>query len=186
MVILYINVIIYKSQIMKKIIILFAIIIIIASCTHKEEPVFKAFVDDNNCAHLPLSNLGEESLNMDSLYEDFFYIQPELTDNSIIADYSKVIIKDNKLFIMDNSKAVQGIFVFDMDGKFLFNINKRGNGPGEYTSVDDFYVNEKNKTIGILNRFQILIYDYNGSFLSKSLHLAVSPIFHSLRHINIR
>ena len=147
---------------------LFAVILI-ASCTSKPEPVIKALIDDKNNTVFPLGSLidGAAIIHIDSLFDELFCIKPELTENSIIAQYSKIIIKDSMLFIMDNSKSNQAIFVFDMKGKYLFNINKRGQGSGEYRSIDDFYVDNKTKTIGLLDHSQILRYDYSGNFLGK-------------------
>ena len=153
---------------MKHNVILLATILILTSCSSKQEPVIKALKDDNNCVVLPLNSLDDiVPVQMDSLYEDLFYIQPEVTENSLIGEYSKIIIKDSMLFIMDKGKSNQAIFVFDMKGKYLFSINKRGNGPGEYVSIGDFYVDEKTKTIGVLDHSQILRYTYDGTFLGK-------------------
>jgi len=152
---------------MKNYILTLSILLFLSACIKKQEPVIKALINDNNSIVIPLNNLNVEIVHADSLFEVVSFIKPELTDKSMIGNYSKIIVKDEKIFIMDDSKSNQAIFVFNMQGKFLFSINARGNGPGEYISVEDFFVDEENKIIGILDHSRIHIYDFNGSFIRK-------------------
>lgn len=40
-------------------------------------------------------------------------------------------------------KDIKGIFVFDKEGRFKNEIGRRGNGPGEYFYIDNFYLDRK-------------------------------------------
>jgi len=152
---------------MKRFYLILIILTLFESCSYKKEPAIKSLMNNNNSIILSLNTLDVSPVDIDSLFEMVFYIKPEVTEESLISNYSKVIIKNEKIFIMDNSKSNQAIFIFDMDGKFLYSINKRGNGPGEYLSISDFYVDEKNNIIGVLSYSQLLKYDLQGKFIEK-------------------
>ena len=66
----------------------------------------------------------------------------ETSDDCLIGNAHKVLIKNERVYISDFSKAM-ALFVFDLNGKFIFKISKRGQGPGEYISFRDFDVNSK-------------------------------------------
>ena len=56
--------------------------------------------------------------------------------------------------------------VFSETGRFLWKINKRGNGPGEYHSLQDFDINQ-NKLYLFDPRSKVLEYDLNGMFVKS-------------------
>ena len=80
-------------------------------------------------------------------------------------DHAAVILADPRF------KAPLGIFVFDKEGRFKNEIGRRGNGPGEYFYIDNFYLDRKNKLVCLIfnAKKQILQYDYDGNYVS-TLH----------------
>jgi hypothetical protein len=82
-------------------------------------------------------------IDMDSVKRDSLklshirYVPLETSDECLIGDADKTLIRNNKIYVADFSSAM-ALFVFDMNGKFLFKIARRGQGPGEYTSFRDF------------------------------------------------
>lgn len=65
------------------------------------------------------------------------YIQ--LDSKELIGEISKMIVTDDKIYIMD-SFVSQQVFVFDKKGKLLFCIDQKGHGPGDFISVWDIQV----------------------------------------------
>ncbi len=65
----------------------------------------------------------------------------ETGKNSLIAYISEIIIKNNKIYILDIK--LNCIFIFDLNGNFLNKVSNKGRGPGEYISIKSFDVNEK-------------------------------------------
>ncbi|MCX6226888.1 MAG: 6-bladed beta-propeller [Bacteroidia bacterium] len=55
---------------------------------------------------------------------------------------------------------------FDVSGKFLYKIQRRGKGPGEYNQISDFLIDPDKKLIVILDRnsSKMIRYDLNGSY----------------------
>ena len=64
---------------------------------------------------------------------------------------------------MQNGK----LSVFDKTGKYLWGLNKRGQGPGEYEELDDFSLTD-NGDIVIPTYKRIITYDSIGHFLFES------------------
>jgi hypothetical protein len=87
----------------------------------------------------------------------------EVTDNSLLTYIEQIEIKNNKLFIYDAHRVI----VFDTEGHFLYDINHRGNGPGEYTNINSFFF-EEDKICLYDNNLQILfVYDINNIFVES-------------------
>ena len=92
-------------------------------------------------------------------------IQLETTDESVFGDISKLLVADDRIFILDGQVA-QGLFVFDMQGNFLFNVGRRGGGPGEFYSINDFFLDTLNRSISIYdaNMRKLYYYDWTGKY----------------------
>jgi hypothetical protein len=79
----------------------------------------------------------------------------------------------------------KGVFVFDGEGNFLFQIGKLGQGPGEYTSISDFSIDTQQRLIYILDHHAVEAHVYmldKGEYVksirldgnnSRSFHLEV-------------
>jgi hypothetical protein len=95
------------------------------------------------------------------------YIPLETTNECLIARANKTMIRNNKIYVADFSKAM-ALFVFDMNGKFLFKISQRGQGPGEYLSFRDFDI-QTNGDIYMFDNHgsKILIYNQTGEYLRE-------------------
>ena len=110
-----------------------------------------------------------ETYNYDNLYPSVQTIALETTDdlNSIIegTQIKKVRVVDNKLFIQDLEKIV----IFNLEGKYVGAINKRGRGHGEYLSLTTFDVNNNSKQIIIYDAFnhKLLFYNYAGNYIKQ-------------------
>ena len=145
---------------MKKIIIVFVAFFLIVSC---------AYHDDNQTT----KNTTQKIITIDldkakqhNFYEIFDtssieYIQLESSQKSLIGETKRFYIIDDNFIFISNKKLV----VFNQNGKFLYSIEKRGKGPGEYLTLDDVYID--NGIIFILDRQgqKIIKYNTNGEFL---------------------
>jgi len=110
----------------------------------------------------------ESKYNMSDLIKKIHYIKLETNEKSIIGETDKVIIADNKIFVLDNRKAIS-LFIFDLNGKYLSQINKRGRGPGEFNIPSDFFIDNFHKQILISDpeSRRILFYNFNGNFINE-------------------
>jgi hypothetical protein len=106
---------------------------------------------------------GPMLLSPDSIYSSVRYIPLETTDESIFYEINKIVVYNDHFFILDEKQAT--LLVFDGTGRYLRKLNKKGNGPGEYLSLDDFFISD-----GLLYVFssdiqKIIIYDTDFNFI---------------------
>lgn len=99
-----------------------------------------------------------------SLFDYFSHIEliPLETSDDILVGYCEEIVPyQNKYYIFDRQLTV--VHVFDQDGKFISLINKRGQGPGEYTpNLTSIFLNPFTGNIDITDMGCIYSYDLTG------------------------
>ena len=130
------------------------IFLIILSCKSRKEP---GVITIN-----PL-NLTEREVRLSDFTDDMTYIP---VDNEILFQHPNRIETTEELFIMATFPT--GVKVFDRKGKFRNRIGARGRGPGEYhTSGSDFTIDRNNGLIYILDRKNIIVYNFRGLFIKE-------------------
>lgn len=87
----------------------------------------------------------------------------------ILGVIKKIIIVDNSILIHD-SQNNEGIFRFDMNGKFICRIGKLGKGPQEHNTLTDFSINPDTKNIYIYSNTQrkVMEYSLNNIFIKET------------------
>lgn len=100
------------------------------------------------------------------LLGDYKVIRPELTDKAMISHVDKILLFENKIGVLDKSLA--SLFIFDMNGTFLYDIHRIGGGPGEYIQLLDVCLDTINRSfLFVTTPAARLYYDYSGHFLKK-------------------
>lgn len=85
----------------------------------------------------------------------------ETTEESLFAEVRKIIKSGAYFFILDTEGKLS---VFDIRGKFIRNIGKVGQGPGEYMMLTDFSINENRQEVYINSLQKAVVYDFSGNF----------------------
>jgi hypothetical protein len=100
-------------------------------------------------------------LKLSDIAESVEYIPLETHKQSIIGDRAGATLTDDYIFIGQYGAVLQ----FDKNGKFVRQINKVGQGPGECFARCSAF-DEKNQLIYLYNNFteRIMIYGYDGKF----------------------
>jgi hypothetical protein len=115
-----------------------------------------------------LSELEEKDIFYpDDNIERCFFLPLETTDSCLIGRVRQIVFADSLIFVHDSKMSK--LFVFDMNGKFLNQIGMIGQGPDELISLTDFYINENEKFVGILDlmRQKMYRYAYDGKLTGK-------------------
>ena len=116
-------------------------------------------------------NISKE-LVLDDLFEEFEYISLETSKESIFGEIRKLIIYDNRFYIHDSQ--LKKIFVFQADGTFVQTIGRIGSGPGEYTHLEDFAIDEENNRIIILGYpSTVYVYDLDGNYIFRKQFMSL-------------
>ena len=91
----------------------------------------------------------------------------ETSDNVIVGSMKTMIFYKNRYYILDFKQ--QTVMVFDQTGKYILKIGKLGQGPGEYWSVLEFFVNPFTGYVELLDPLGFIFrYDLSGKFIEKS------------------
>ena len=108
----------------------------------------------------------ESPFSMKEDVESIEYIPLETTDSCLISNTSSLIADDNYIFL-SNGKTSE-VFQFSRKGKFIRQIGRVGEGPGEYApySISELSLNSSQKEIYLSRRnLPALVYAYDGTFL---------------------
>ena len=84
------------------------------------------------------------------------YIQ--LAAEPLLTSIQEVQIKNEKIYVHDR---LSRIICYDMQGNVIYIIDAKGAGPGEYTNVNAFVVNEQNRELVIFDNFRQSLLYYN-------------------------
>lgn len=149
--------------------------------------VFTFYGCNSNTPSLDLNNKNTISINLDkndslSIYDLFDKVEliPLQTDSSSVFNFllgqpDQVLIYDNKFYFLDKKQSA--ILLFEKNGSFIKKINKKGKGPGEYSSISDFHINRFTGNLEILSEFGfIIIYDSLGEKYIETIKLPFTAI----------
>lgn len=122
-------------------------------------------VNGHKVIQCDLANVkGEETILLSDLIKDCELIRFDDTDEALFNAWM-VTATDNYIGIRQSGKPYK---LFDKKGKYLCDIGKVGNGPGEYNiSIYDEIIDEKNKRIYFAPFVgdKIMVYDLQGKYI---------------------
>ncbi|WP_301705613.1 6-bladed beta-propeller [uncultured Parabacteroides sp.] len=152
---------------------LFFVFVICCSCNkpkqaYKVEGAISGAADSDSFVCYPIQD-DRIIVNLDndqkvSLFDYFSHIEliPLETNDDILIGYCEDLVPfQNRYYIFDRKRAV--VQIFDQDGKFISLIDKRGQGPGEYTpNLTSIFLNPFTGNIDITDMGCIYSYDLTG------------------------
>jgi len=116
---------------------------------------------------IPVDVAQNSPVKLSEISEDIKKVELETTKDFLIGHIVQVVCGDDRVFVLD-AQAGSRIHVFDLSGKFLFAINKRGRGPGEYLFIKNITADKENKHLYIVSMSnKILRYDWDGKFIDE-------------------
>lgn len=152
-------------QVFAKLLTGIGILLLVYSCSMSKEKENKTFLQ-GGLVEFDLED-KEKTILMSDFIDSVEMIWLKLPDDKIIGRATRVCFDGSNVFILD--KLQQKVFHFDMSGRLLNELDRRGNGPGEYQSLYSciarngiFYVFDK-------VRQNILLYDYSFNFI-RAIH----------------
>jgi len=161
---------------MKKIIFLFYIAIILVNCSDKK-PVGDYSVID------VIGNIGKyQKVFCSELFSSIELVILETSDKCLIGESNSVVFLNDSLIIVKDIKSnLSGIltspnrsgilvsnmnlYAFNRSGIFKNEIGKTGQGPSDYNSVGDVFINKDLFNIYVSDQTKILEYEFNGNFI---------------------
>ncbi len=100
------------------------------------------------------------------------FVKLNTPSDNILGKPEKIKIKSNRIYVLDTFQS-RGLYVFDINGNYLFSILNHGRGPGEFQEPTDFFIDQKNERIIIydLSLTRLSFYDLN-----TGVHLYDEPL----------
>lgn len=106
------------------------------------------------------SSLNKKSTNtiLPPIFDSIIKIQLETSDSVLIKTIKSIIVDNDLLYVNNNNKC----HVFDKNGKYLYKIGNKGEGPNEYLDISQLIIKDKKKLIYDRIKSKIFIYDQTG------------------------
>lgn len=139
-------------------------IIIFLGCNKKKTK--NTYIDSENVVSISISNFEKV------FYDTAYFKKPQIivletNEESFLSEIKRISYDDNILFIFD--KSLMKISFFDVTGKYINSIDRRGNGPEEYIQISDFAIDTSKKQIILLCDIpnKLMYFDYTGTFIQE-------------------
>lgn len=146
---------------------LLSLILIVSSCNKGPKGDGTITYTDIGNSKVTVCQVGNikktEIIPLSKLIDDFRIVRFENKDEALFKAWYTTIT-DNHIGIRQDAGPFK---LFDHKGKYLCDIGSVGNGPGEYNSLYDEYIDEKEKEIYLLpfaNPGKIQVFDIGGNF----------------------
>ena len=126
--------------------------------TEESESLMQIVVDADDC----------QSVDFNEISKNVKYIQLETNSQCLLKSIDKVQIYNDKIYVYNFMGDGGNLFCFDMDGKYLFTVGTRGQGPGEYVVMSDFEIDKRNNLLWVGDDAKkIMKFDLNGNFIEQ-------------------
>ena len=108
-----------------------------------------------------------QTVSVFNVFSDINVIQLETSEDFLINQIRRLVYYDDRYYILDERS--QQIFCFDKRGHFVFMINSKGKGPGEYHYITDIAIDRNNNQLVVLDPVvqRVHFFDLEGGFLSS-------------------
>jgi hypothetical protein len=118
----------------------------------------------------------KQFLEMFALVDTAHYVPLQTTEESMIGRVDKLFLCQNKIIILDKDIS-NAVFVFDLQGRFLYKIDNPGFGPEQYMKLYDLSVDSYNNRLILNDAYQKrMVYHRleDGSFLYERENLPIA------------
>jgi hypothetical protein len=116
---------------------------------------------------MPVTSISIDFKNIKSIDIDpdnVKVIPLETTEQSLLYSINKIQFWKNKIIVFTHYK----LCVFDDNGKFLFNVSRKGEGPEEYSALSNFFIQDEHINLFDSDTRRLLSFDENGKFISST------------------
>lgn len=129
--------------------------------------------DDANYMFIPkdkIVTIDKITFDDSRFIDSCVFVPLETTDASLLGNIKQIEFCDGKYYIYDGKE--DKLKVFSSTGKFLFDIGIRGDAPGEYLSINSFFINREDKKVGISDPLRMAIHEYSldGEYIQTVKH----------------
>jgi hypothetical protein len=132
--------------------------------------------DSNNLNSTIEININEATpLKLNDWFSEINYVPLHSGQGNYISEINRVRVTDNHIIVLENLNPTRKIYIYKRNGDLMATIANTGQGPSSFFGVYDFWVNEDQNTIELLDQTQgkIITYNLNGVYVES--HSLPSP-----------
>jgi len=133
---------------------------VIASCNNQDQTQFNKL----ETIDLDKGLKDTKEIVLSQIATDIQYIPLETNEECLITSVSQIFTFKDKFIVFDDRQ--KNIYLFETTGKFIRKIGEKGIGPGEYNEAFRVSFCDKDSTILVKDRDNIL-YGLDGKFIKK-------------------
>ena len=126
------------------------------SCNQEQKPdnlALKGVIYDStkvDTIHIDVEEIERRIEENHLVKENVEIIPLETKEECLVGEINKLHFDGERFYVFDRHIAKK-LFVFDKNGKFLFQIGKQGKGPSEYSSINDIMVYPHKNQVDLLD-----------------------------------
>ena len=105
------------------------------------------------------------SITFSDIFSELQLVPLEPKKECMLTRIEKFKVDGDKIFIY-NEGANLGVFVFDINGKYLNKIGDIGTAKDEYIYIEDMTIDTENKRVLILTLDNVKMYEYDGKYIA--------------------
>ena len=149
----------FRSKFMKTWILLFCLFL--GSCSNRQTQSS----DHENFYRIdfrPLVKNEAQEIGLNEWATNPRYVQLETNDFIRVKSIQRIILDDEKLLVVHSDR----LSLFDKDGKYMYEIGKKGDGEGEYKRMNGVIL--RNDTLFVVDgNYDFTRYNWQGEYLGK-------------------
>ena len=155
------------------------LLLLLCSCANEiKQPDKQQKPTVDNVLHINLPDkVSDDICNVSDIADTIIYVPLETNSKSIFGDPRLIAMDDHSIIISDKKR----IMAFKINGKFITQIGKTGNGPGEFNSVFNFLLIKDTIFITSVGKYGITKYTVDGKYIgfirqkSQMVHFSELP-----------
>ncbi|MGW8121887.1 6-bladed beta-propeller [Roseivirga echinicomitans] len=125
---------------------------------------------------LPIASNSFQNLEIESIVKEVKQVKLEETDESLIGLIHKVEKTDEYIFVLDANGP--RVLQFDLNGKYIKEIGRNGNGSNEYANLTTFTIDNNLKHIYLATLGKVVRYDFDNNFIDSYSGIALPEYAH--------
>lgn len=160
---------------------LFCSFFVFLSCIRNSKSIFvhsQPTVEVEELGKDRVINWGLSNTTNPDFYSDMVdsirLIPLETKDNVLIGQISHIYQVNDTIVVVDAQKSI-GIYSFNLEGKFLCHIGKRGEGPFEYMSINNVHLIGNRIYVVDWIKWSLICYDVLGNNISEHRFRTTPP-----------
>jgi hypothetical protein len=135
------------------------VLLLLVSLTSFSQPKSKPKVYE-----LPAKTWPTQAVTMDNVVASIRFVPLETTPSCLVGEINGLCLTDKGIYILTRDMK---LLCFDLSGKFIWSINRKGEGPGEYVNLRGFTVTDKELVLMDSRGKKLIFFSLDGKYIRE-------------------